>query len=198
MGNLDNQAYIFATSRLPHTLKTTRNCTLGTMASMWIPEPASRSLRLQSAHKYLTLNTCCFQFSDETRVTLDRPDGWENGWIYFGDECHQRLGHQQQGGRVMSLAGILGDRLVGPARVPEEVKVTIAAYCNLLKEILDPWLDETPLYFLRNLVFMHNNASPHSSRTTQTLLESYGIQSERLMVTSISRLQLCQKSLVHH
>lgn len=63
-------------------------------------------------------------------------------------------------------AGIIGDRLVGPVRVGEEDKVTAATYCDLLKEVLDPWLDDLPLSFLRNLVFMHDNAPTHSARTT--------------------------------
>ena len=43
-------------------------------------------------------------FTDETRATLDGPDGWANGWVYFGDERHRRLMRQQQGGRVIIWA----------------------------------------------------------------------------------------------
>ena len=120
-------------------------------------------------------------FTDETRATLDGPDGWANGWVYFGDERHYRLRRQQQGGGVMVWAGIIGDRLVGPIRVPEGVKVTSAAYCNLLRESLVPWLDDIPLSLLRDFVFMHDNAPSHSARATHAFLASLGIQGDKLM-----------------
>lgn len=45
---------------------------------------------------------------------------------------------QQQVGRVMLSAGFIGDIIVGPVSVPEMVKLTATAYCNFLKEVLDP------------------------------------------------------------
>lgn len=72
---------------------------------------------------------------DETRATQDVPDGWVNGWVYFGYERHRRLKRQQQGGGVMLWADIIGDKLVGPVVVREGGKVTSAAYCNLVQEI---------------------------------------------------------------
>ncbi|XP_014784340.1 uncharacterized protein LOC106879343 [Octopus bimaculoides] len=107
-------------------------------------------------------------FTDGTRVTLDGPDGRANGWVYFGD--HQRLRCQQQGGGVMLWTGIIGDRLVGSVRMPEGVNVMAVAYYNLLKEVLDLWLDNMLLSLLRNLIFMHDNAPAHSAGTTQRLL----------------------------
>ena len=55
------------------------------------------------------------------------------------------LGRQQQGGRVIVLAEFFGNKLVGPIRVHEGVKVTSIAYFNLLKESSVPWLDYIPL-----------------------------------------------------
>ena len=88
---------------------------------------------------------------------LDGPDGWANGWVYFGDERHRRLRRQQQDGGVMIWAGIIEDRLVGPIKVREGVKVTSASYCNLLNESLVPWLDDIPLSLLRDFSFMQDN-----------------------------------------
>lgn len=68
----------------------------------------------------------------------------------------------------MLCTGIRGDRLVGPARVPGGVKVTAVAFCNLLKEVLDPWLGDTLMSLLRNLVSMNDN-TPHHTHT-HTLL----------------------------
>lgn len=46
---------------------------------------------------------------------------------------------------------------VVPVRVPEVVKVAAAVYCNLPKEVLDPWLGDISLSLLRTPAFMHNN-----------------------------------------
>ena len=82
----------------------------------------------------------------------------------------------------MIWAGIIGDRLVGLIKVPEGVKVTSAAYCNLLNESLVPWLDVLPLSLLRDFVFLHDNAPSHSARATQAFLATLGIQDEKLMI----------------
>lgn len=129
-------------------------------------------------------------FNDETRATLDRLDCWANGWIYFGDECHQHLQCQQRGGEVILWAGIIGDRLVGPVTVPEVFKVIAATYCNLLNDVCDPWLDHIPLSLLRTPVFMHDNTLSHSVRVTQAFLGSYSIQCERLIVWPPASLDL--------
>ena len=52
-------------------------------------------------------------FTNECRATLDGPDGW----IIEG----KSLRRQQ---RVMFWAGIVGDKLIGPFRVPEGVNWT--------------------------------------------------------------------------
>lgn len=77
----------------------------------------------------------------------------------------------------------LGTDLLAQSGCLEGVKVTAATYCNLLK-VLDACLSDIPLSLLRNFVFMHDNMRSHASRTNQTLLGAFGIQSERLMVRS--------------
>lgn len=52
----------------------------------------------------------------ETNATLD---GWANGWVYFGDEPHQRLRHQQKDRGIMLWAVIIVDTLFGLVRMPE-------------------------------------------------------------------------------
>ena len=44
-----------------------------------------------------------------------------------------RLRRQQGGGGVMLWAGIIGNELVGPFRVPDGVKLTAAAYIDFHK-----------------------------------------------------------------
>ena len=53
------------------------------------------NLRVEWGRKYLKIDMSLDLFTDETRVTLDGPDGWANGWVYFGDERHRRLRRQQ-------------------------------------------------------------------------------------------------------
>lgn len=60
--------------------------------------------------------------------------------------------------------------------------VTEAAYCNILKEVMDPLLEDIALSFLTTLVFIHVNSLSHSARVTQIFLVSYGIKGERVMM----------------
>lgn len=69
----------------------------------------------------------------------------------------------------MLRVGIIGESLVGAVRTREGVKVTAATYCNHLKGVLDPWLVDIQLSFLR-------------TSSIQAFLISYDIQGERLMV----------------
>ena len=178
---------IFTSAGLPEVPKTTRNDIIRSIASFKAPlklpplTPRHKILRMEWAKKYMKMDMSHVLFTDETRGTLDGPDGWAKGWVLFGSECHQRLRRQQQGGGVMIWAGIMGDRLVGPVRVPDGVKVTSASYCNILKNTLEPWLDDLPLLLRRNLIFMHDNAPSHSARATKEFLASLGIHGEKLM-----------------
>ena len=80
------------------------------------------------------------------------------------------------------MGRIIGDRLVGPIKVPEGVKVTSAAYCNLLSEFLVPWLDDIPLSLLRAFVFMHDNTPSDSARATQAFLATLRVQDEKFII----------------
>lgn len=64
------------------------------------------------------------------------------------------LGRQQQGGGVISRDGITKEGLLAQTGSLE------AAYCNLPKEDLYPYSDDTPLSLLRNFAFMHDSRSP--------------------------------------
>lgn len=68
----------------------------------------------------------CVLFTDKIKMTLGRPAGRVNGGVYFGGESHHDLQCQQRVGRVMLWAGVIGDRLVGPIKVPKRFKVTAA------------------------------------------------------------------------
>ena len=112
--------------------------------------------------------------TDESRVTLDGPDGWSKEWVYNGDCCTTRIRRQQGGGGVMIWDGIIGDELVGPFRVPAVLKLTSVTYCQFLKNALELWLDDVPLSKLKTIIFMHDNASFHAAKATTTFLKSFG------------------------
>ena len=55
-------------------------------------------------------------FTDETRATLDGPDGWSKGWVGIGAQLHNRYRRHQGGGGV-----IIDNQLIGPVMVPAGV-----------------------------------------------------------------------------
>ena len=78
-------------------------------------------------------------------------------------------------------AGIIGDRLADPVRVPDRLQLTSASYCDIWKDSLVPWMDDLPISLYRNLIFMYDNAPSHSARATKAFLTSLGILCEKLM-----------------
>ena len=91
---------------------------------------------------------------------------------------------RQQGvGGVMIWAGIIGDELVGPFRVPDGLKLTAATYCEFLKTALEPWLDDLPLSRLKSeRQFSCTTTPSHAAKATTTVLKSLGFVNESLMI----------------
>ena len=48
--------------------------------------------------------------------------------------------------------------------------------CLFLKSVLEAWLGEIPLSLMRNLIYMHNNASSHAAEATTQYLECLGFK----------------------
>ena len=182
---------IFQEAHLPEVSKSTRCRLLRNLAknvqSQKQPPLSLRhkQSRLQWAKKYMKTDMKTDMkmvlFTDETRATLDGSDGWGKGWVANGQQRHNRFRRQQGGGGVMIWAGIIGGKILGPIRVPEGVKITSAAYCQLLESALLPWLDDVPLSKRCKLIFQHDNAPSHSAKATQVFLSSFGIEGDRLM-----------------
>ena len=73
-------------------------------------------------------------FTDESRATLDGPDGWMIAWLLNGATPQSKI-RQQQGGRgVMIWAGIINNQIVDPFRVPNVVKICAKSYVDCLKK----------------------------------------------------------------
>ena len=121
-------------------------------------------------------------FTNETQATLDGTDRWGKDWVGNGHERHARFRRQLSGGRVMIWAGINGDELVGLVRVPEGVKITSAAYCQLLESALLPWLEDVPLLKrCCKLIFQQDNVPSYSAKATKAYLSSIGFERDRLI-----------------
>jgi hypothetical protein len=52
-------------------------------------------------------------FTDKSRTSLDGPDGWDKGCVFNGDNCPNRMRHQQGGGGVMIWGGTIGNAIIG-------------------------------------------------------------------------------------
>ena len=79
----------------------------------------------------------------------------------------------------MIWAGIIGDELIGPVRVPQDVKLCSATYCLFLKNVLEPWLEEVRLTRLKKVVFVRDNAPCHAAKATIKCLEGLGLRTKR-------------------
>ena len=84
--------------------------------------------RVEYAKKTMKNDILCIIFTDECRATLDGPDGWSKGWLANDQPMSTRLKRIQGGGGVMFWSGIVGDKLIGPFKVPERVKITSKKY----------------------------------------------------------------------
>ena len=98
---------VFKEAGLPDVPKTTRNRILGNLGSIksMIKRPAltprHKRLRMEWSKKYMKTDMKLVLFTDESRASLDGPDGWAKGWVVNGDNCPKRMRRQQGGGGVM-------------------------------------------------------------------------------------------------
>ena len=113
---------------------------------------------LKWAANYMKVDFSKVLFTDETYASLDGPNGWSKGWIYFGRYCHHRLRCQQGGGGIMIWAGIIRGVLVGPEKVPEIVKMTAATYIAFLQQNFEPWFKKQKVTLKRMMILMQDNA----------------------------------------
>lgn len=167
--------------------RTSRNKVLNNIARIVKPskqphiKPVHEEGRMKWAEKYMKVNFESVIFTDECRATLDGPDGWSRGWLRDGVPIPNRLRRQQGGGGIMFWAGIVGNTLVGPFKVPEGVKITSEAYISFLTKHFQPWYKAQPLSFKRKAILMHDGAPAHSAKATKAYLAKIGFKDERLM-----------------
>ena len=81
----------------------------------------------------------------------------------------------------MIWAGIIGDQLVGPFRVPEGVKMNSEVYCLLLEQSFFPWFDKQTPAKQRSVIFQQDNAPSHASKYTLNRLKTKGLKEGQVM-----------------
>lgn len=137
--------------------------------------------RVKWAKKYMKTDFRKVLFTDESRFTLDGPDGWARGWVCKQRDSRQFVKRQQGGGGIMIWAGIVGSELVGPFKVEDGVKMNSKSYCDFLEQNLFEWLDNQPLAKHKSLIFMQDNAPSHASKFTKTWLQEKGFVGDSYM-----------------
>ena len=74
-----------------------------------------------------------------------RLDRWWKSWDENVQKRHIHFRRQQGGEVVMIWTGIIKNEFISPVWLPDEVKLSSAAYCQLLESASVLWLDDVPL-----------------------------------------------------
>ena len=77
-------------------------------------------------------------FTDESRASPNDPDGLTKGWAFNGDNWSMEIRRQQSCSVVVIWGGMIGSKLAGLIRVPEELKLSADIYCSFLKNSIKP------------------------------------------------------------
>ena len=81
----------------------------------------------------------------------------------------------------MIWAGIVNDRIIGPFKVDDGVKMNSANYTAFLNANFFTWYRAQPRGFKTKCMFMHDNAPAHASQFTGAYLASKGIKETKIM-----------------
>jgi len=106
-------------------------------------------------------------FTDEAMFTWDGIFYFHNMHIWIHANPHAILEARHQNTFSINVwAGIVGDRVIGPVRLPERLTgPTYREFLERLKRgILPDVLDDVPLQLRVGIWFMHDGAPPHFSR----------------------------------
>jgi len=104
-------------------------------------------------------------FTDEAMFTRDGICNFHNVHIWAHANPHViREARHQTTFSINVWAGIVGDRLIGPVRLPERLTGTMyREFLELTRDILPDVLDDVPLQLRVGMWFMHDGAPPHFS-----------------------------------
>ena len=81
----------------------------------------------------------------------------------------------------MIWAGIVDNRIIGPFKVDDGVKMNSVNYTAFLDKNFFPWYKAQSRSFKLKSMFMHDNAPSHASQWTRAYLEHKKIKGEKIM-----------------
>ena len=82
----------------------------------------------------------------------------------------------------MIRASIIGNKLVGPFKVEDGVKIDSAGYTQFLENSLMSWIKKKSAAFKKNMVSTQDNSPSHTSKFTREWLVKKGIKEDHLML----------------
>ena len=181
--SLHNSKSIFEAAGIVNRCCQTRSTALNKLGKTVKPKarpPIShrnKQKRVFWAEKYMKVDFSKVIFTDECCATLDWPDSW----IIEGESIPVRLRRQQGARGVMFWARIVGNKLIGPFRVSERVKLDSQFYVKFLSDNFFAWYKSQSRSFKMKCIFMHDNAPAHASRLTAEFLAPKSFKEDRLM-----------------
>lgn len=102
-------------------------------------------------------------FTDEACFTRRGVTNFHNEHVYADENPHAiKVNHFQREFKINVWAGIIGNFIVGPVRLPQRLTGEIYLRQHLQNTLPD-LLDDLPLQLLRDMWFMHDGAPPHFS-----------------------------------
>ena len=120
-------------------------------------------------------------FTDESRVTFNRPDKRAKGSIL--SNLDMSVAKRKQGNSSVVICAVVVDQtIIGPFKVDEGVKLNAANYCNLMDKTFFEWYKSKFLSFKVKCVFMHINASSHISKITREFFEHKRFTGEKTII----------------
>ena len=115
-------------------------------------------------------------FTDEARFTRDGIFNFHKLHIWAHVNPHAiREARYQTTFSINVWAGIFGDRLIGPVRLPERLTgLTCREFLErVTRDILPDMLDDVPLQLRVGLCFMHDGAATHFCRIAGRYLNDH-------------------------
>ena len=84
----------------------------------------------------------------------------------------------------MIWTGVVDSKLIGPFRIPEDVKITSATFVDFLKRMFVSWFQKRSAAKKKSLVFMQDKAPLHTAKASNEYLNCFGFKNNRELVVN--------------
>ncbi len=132
--------------------------------------PRHKRLCMERSRKYMKTHMKFVLFTGESRASLVGLVGLAKGCVSNCDNCPTTIGVN----KVVIWDGMIRNKLIGPFRVLEVLKLSADTSCAFLEYSLEPWLDNLSLVRLKKIIFMYDNALSHAGKTGTQFLTLFG------------------------